>query len=195
MVLHRPVELAGVTGKWRDHAHQASEESRIRLCWYQQRTRSMKKNKSISPARHAQNCTICRHRDRVQIEQDFIAWHSQAVIAREYKLGSRLVVYRHARALGLVKKRNASVRGALCDFIERSSKVRPTAAAFVAACSVLSRLDREGRDVARVETVGGNDDLFHRMTRKEMLEYAEHGTLPEWFTGDTPQRTREVPNA
>jgi hypothetical protein len=152
----------------------------------------MTKNKS-TPARHSQNCTVCRHRDRVQIEQDFIAWRSQAQIAREYRLGSRLVVYRHAKACGLIKKRNNSIRGALCDFIERSSKVKPTAAAFVAACAVLSRLDREGRDVARVEAVGGYDDLFHRMTRREMLLYAQTGVLPEWFkTGDTHERAREV---
>jgi hypothetical protein len=156
----------------------------------------MKKNESTAPARHSQNCTVCRHRDRVQIEQDFVAWRSQSEIAREYKLGSRQVVWRHARALGLVKKRNASIRGALCDFIERSSKVRPTAAAFVAACATLSRLDREGRDVARVETVGGTDDLFHRMTRKEMLFYAERGELPEWFkASDTSHRTGKDANA
>jgi hypothetical protein len=153
----------------------------------------MKKNKSTAPARHSQNCTVCRHRDRVQIEQDFIAWRSQTAIAREYKLGSRLVVYRHARACGLIKKRNASIRGALCDFIERSSKVRPTAASFVVACATLSRLDREGRDVARAESVGGYDGLFHRMTRHEMLAYAERGEMPEWFkTGDTPDRTKGV---
>jgi hypothetical protein len=158
----------------------------------------VKKNKSTSPARHSQNCTVCRHPERVAIERDFIEWCPQTHIAREYKLGSRLVVWRHARACGLVKKRNASIRGALCDFIERSSRVKPTAAAFVAACATLSRLDREGRDVARVETVGGYDDLFHRMTRKEMLSYAETGALPEWFkiatSGDTPRRVPGGPN-
>ena len=157
-----------------------------------------KKTKPASPARHSQNCTVCRHPERGEIERAFIEWRSQTQIAREYKLGSRLVIWRHARACGLVRKRNASVRGALCDFIERASRVRPTAASFVAACATLSRLDREGRDVARVEAVGGLDGLFHRMSRKEMLVYAESGALPPWFTkaaGDTPRRTREVPSA
>jgi hypothetical protein len=157
----------------------------------------VKKNKS-TPARHSQHCTVCRHPERAEIERAFVEWRSQTAIAREYRLGSRLVVYRHARACGLVKKRNNSIRGALCDFIERSSRVKPTAAAFVAACATLARLDVQGRDVARVETVGGYDDLFHRMSRKEMLAYAERGELPAWFkaaaSGDTPERVTGGPN-
>jgi len=140
---------------------------------------------------------VCAHPEREEIERAFCEWRPQTQIAREYKLGSRLAVWRHARACGLIQKRNASIRGALACFIERCWRVRPSASAFVAACVALSKIDARGRSVERIQSVNGFDDLFHRMTRKEMLLYAERGELPAWFTkpaGDTPTRTTEAPS-
>jgi hypothetical protein len=124
---------------------------------------------------------VCAHPRREEIEREFLEWRPQTQIAREFNLGSRLAVSRNVRACGLNQKRDANVRHALAAFVERCSRVRPTAAAFVAACIALSKLDTQGHSVERI-SMNGFDDLFHRMTRKEMLAYAEHGELPEWFT-------------
>jgi hypothetical protein len=131
---------------------------------------------------HQSHCTICSHDRREDIESAFLDWQPQAKIASDFKLGSRLVVYRHARACGLIERRNSSIRNALGNFIERCGKVRPTGQSFVAACVALSRLDSEGHSVDRVETrIGGLDQLFGRMTRAEMKDYAETGNLPRWW--------------
>lgn len=133
-------------------------------------------------ALHQAHCTICDHERREDIEAAFLNWQPQAKIATEFKLGSRLIVYRHARACGLIERRNSSIRNALGNFIERCGNVRPSAQSFVAACVALSRLDSEGRSVDRVETrIGGLDALFGRMTRAEMRDYAETGNLPRWW--------------
>jgi hypothetical protein len=157
------------------------------------------KNKSSAPdlARHSANCQVCRHELRQEIESEFVEWRPQSEIARNFKLGSRLTVWRHARAVGLIERRNANTALALAAFIERCARVKPNATALVSACSALARLDAEGRDVQRIESVVGLNSLFYKMTQGEARRYAETGQLPDWFQrelNDTQRRETEAPS-
>jgi hypothetical protein len=61
-------------------------------------------SKPVNLGRHSAGCKICSHPDREEIERDFVNWRSPAVIAKEHGLKDRTSVYRHAHALGLVRK-------------------------------------------------------------------------------------------
>ena len=89
--------------------------------------------------RHSRNCRVCRSKDREQIEEDFVAWRPQTEIAKQFGLGSRLTVFRHAQALGLFPKRDANIRAAISNFIERGMRVKVAAQGFVSACQLLSK--------------------------------------------------------
>jgi hypothetical protein len=65
--------------------------------------------------------------------------------------------------------------------IERSEGVEVTAAAVVSAVQALSKINAAGQWVDRVEGVNLNE-LFERMSREELEEYAKDGKLPEWFS-------------
>jgi hypothetical protein len=140
--------------------------------------------KESAPWRHSANCTVCRHPQRAEIERLFLEWQSQSKIAKEYRLGSRQTIFRHARAMNLFSERTANTRGTLCAMIERgmTSGMKVTADAVIRAVVALSKLDAEGRTVEQFEQVNGNarflDDA--RWTRGQMLRYAETGELPEW---------------
>ena len=79
-------------------------------------------------SRHEQNCKICNHPNREDIEQEFCEWKSVVAISREYKL-NRVALYRHARAVGLFGQRDRNIKAALGRLIERGYGVRVTAAA------------------------------------------------------------------
>lgn len=124
-------------------------------------------------------------------------WTPQREIVRAFKLASRLALWRHARATGLIERRNANTAVALAAYIERCARVQPNATALVSACSALARLDAEGRDVQRIESVVGLNSLFYKMTQGEARRYAETGQLPDWFQrelSDTPHREAEAPS-
>jgi hypothetical protein len=141
--------------------------------------------KTIDPDRHARECKICAHPDRDEIEEKFVDWEPQSRMVREHGI-SRLSLHRHARATGLIAKRDANLRASLAKFIERAYSVRPTAASYVSAIVAYSKIDGAGRTIDRSETVGGDGSLaekFAQMNRGELLEYAESGKLPAWWTG------------
>lgn len=132
---------------------------------------------------HSQACGICRHPQREAIEAAFLDWIPQTQIAKDFKLSDRQVVRRHARAMHLFRKRDANVRSALSSFIERGARLKPTAQAFVAACTALSKLDAEGRTVDVVEKRNSPVGAYwEQMTNAEAMEYAKNGTLPSWLS-------------
>jgi hypothetical protein len=148
-------------------------------------TRTVKKIKKPDLARHESHCAVCSHPRRQEIEVAFVEWTPQSRIAKDFRLTGRLTILRHAKALGLVTKRNANIRAVLANHIERASSVRPTAQSLISACVAFSKLDAEGRSVDRIESVTGLSSLFSRMTRGEALNYAETGQLPSWWLPDT----------
>ena len=140
-------------------------------------------------SRHEQNCKICNHPNRDEIEQDFCEWKSVVVISREYKL-NRVALYRHARAVGLFARRDRNIKAALGRLIERGYKVRVTAAAVISAIQAYAKINSTGEWIDKTENANVNTttELFHRMTGEEMLRYAERGELPEWWPTDTSRK-------
>ncbi len=153
-------------------------------------TKKKTQPKKIAAWRHAANCSICRHPQRAEIEALFLQWQSQAKIAKEYRLGNRLTVYRHARAMNLFAERTSNTRSTLCAMIERgmSSSMKVTASVVVQAVIALSKLDAEGRTVEQFEQINSHAQFLNdaRWTHGQMLRYAETGELPEWFEKDSP---------
>jgi hypothetical protein len=135
--------------------------------------------------RHSRRCKICRSRRREEIEQAFLRWVPQSEIARSFKLGNRLSIYRHMEACGFFDQRNANIKNFLAGFIERGSSLKPTPASLIAAVVALSRLDAQGRSVERIENATSLDAIFSRMTLAELRAYAETGTIPAWIAGDS----------
>src|SRR5208282_5200571 len=123
-----------------------------------------------------------------EIEAEFVAWRSPASLAKEYGLADRASVYRHAHALGLFGKRQRNVRAALERIIEQAGDVDATAAAVVAAVQAYSKINAAGQWIDRSETVNLNE-LFDRMTREELEDYARDGALPRWFTDTLAGKT------
>jgi hypothetical protein len=136
--------------------------------------------KPISLGRHSRNCTVCAHKDRDEIEREFINWTAVKVIAKIFGLKDRTAIYRHARASGLFAKRQRNIRAALEKIIEQAGDVEVSSAAVVAAVQAYAKINSQGEWIERVERVSQND-LFERMTRDELDVYAKYGSLPEWF--------------
>jgi hypothetical protein len=137
--------------------------------------------KSVNLGRHQVGCNICNHERCAQIEADFLSWKSPIKICAEYGLADRTTIYRHAWALGLMEKRRRNVRAALEHIIEKAGEVEVTAAAVVQAIATYARINANGHLIERKETVNVNE-LFERMSREELLAYAERGELPFWYT-------------
>ncbi|MGH9740380.1 MAG: hypothetical protein ACRD4X_17600 [Candidatus Acidiferrales bacterium] len=93
---------------------------------------------------HQRHCKICTHRDREEIEADFIEWHAPNDIVDEYKV-SRAGLFRHARAVGLYARRDGNLRFALGRFIECVDYVTPTADSIVRAVHHFARLNDQGQ--------------------------------------------------
>jgi hypothetical protein len=101
--------------------------------------------KPIEMKRHVSHCTICKHPERAAIDQAFLHWWPIADLAYHFKLGNRLVVYRHAHALGLFETRRARTQHALGYMIEQAQTVTPTGDCIIRAIRALSCLDENGR--------------------------------------------------
>jgi hypothetical protein len=146
------------------------------------------RNEKVNLGRHAAECKICAHSQRLEIERDFINWRSPAEIAKSYKLTNRASVYRHAHAYGLFSKRQRNVRAALEKIIERAGEVEVNASAVVSAVGAYARINAAGQWVERSERIDLNQ-LFDRMTAAELEEYARDGMLPDWFVKVTEGAT------
>ena len=130
---------------------------------------------------HARNCKVCANPRREEIERDILNWRSPQEIVKEYKLGNRKAVYRHAHALGLMDKRYGNLRAALGRIIERAGEVPATAWSVVAAVRTCAKINARGQWVE--EESSELRELLDGMTHEELLAYAENGTVPEWFGG------------
>jgi hypothetical protein len=109
-----------------------------------------KRAQRASIARHARKCTVCHHKDREFIDQDYLRWLSPKKIAREYGISHHSVVYRHADATGLRTQRRASLRATLENFIEQAEDVRATAGSVVAAVRLYAQINDQGQWVPPV---------------------------------------------
>ena len=148
----------------------------------------------VNQGRHEAQCSICKHTQREEIEQQFLRWISPDKIAETFGI-CRDSIYRHARAFDLLEPRRRNVRFALERIIERAGDVEVNANAVVSAVATYSKLNTNGQWIDRRETIDLND-MFARMTNDEMDRYATKGEYPEWFTSvvgsdKSGQSTRE----
>jgi hypothetical protein len=148
----------------------------------------------VDLTRHERDCRVCAHPDREEIECEFFEWKPLAVIAKERKI-SRPSLYRHVRALHLFERRDRNIKSALASFIERGFRVRVTASSFVTAVQAYSKINLEGAWIDKTDDVSRSQapGLFDRMTRGEMLRYAESGELPSWWTPPEHRDGQERP--
>ena len=98
--------------------------------------------------RHARKCLVCRHRDREEIESDFLHWHDVSDIVFDHKLANRRILYRHARATGLYELRMANIRDAAALIASRAEYAKATASSVLKAIHACSQIDELGRWVA-----------------------------------------------
>lgn len=145
-----------------------------------EKPRGTREANPVNSGRHAAECKICSHPQRDEIERDFVNWRSPASITKQYGLGHRATVYRHAHAVALFPKRQRNVRAALEKIIERAGEVEVNAAAVVSAVTAYARINARGEVIERTETVNLNA-LFERMSVQELENYAKDGILPDWF--------------
>lgn len=139
-----------------------------------------RKPKAARSERHERDCKVCRHPDRAEIETAFVDWQAPTRIVKDFSLGSRKSLSRHAQACGLIPKRNQNIQAALASIIERSARARVSSRVAVQAIVALSKINSRGHWIERHETLDLNQ-LFERMSQAEMLAYAERGELPQWF--------------
>jgi hypothetical protein len=102
------------------------------------------KRPSAKLSRHARCCTICRHAERLEIEDDFLHWRASTEIAADYGLPDRRAVYRHARAAGLYQRRMKNMRVACSYIAEHAERVTPNAKHVLDAVRACSIIDATG---------------------------------------------------
>jgi hypothetical protein len=162
------------------HVRMNTVERGLRRKESRQLAKEQVSEKRASLGRHETNCKICAHPQREEIEREFVNWGSPSKIAKRYELRDRTTVYRHAHAVGLMAKRDRNIRAALSHIIERAGDVKVNAAAVVTAVATYARINSRGQLVERSERVNLSE-LFNKMSKDELLHYAEIGRLPAWF--------------
>jgi hypothetical protein len=130
-------------------------------------------------SRHARDCSICSHKNRAEIETEFLHWESPARLARRFHV-CRRSIYRHASALELFEKRARNIRAALEKVIERGCETPISARGLVSAVEAYAKINAAGKWIERRETINLND-LFQKMSEEELETYARDGKLPDWF--------------
>jgi hypothetical protein len=107
------------------------------------------KTKSRISNRHSRKCLICQHPDRRLIDSDYLHWRSPSDITRQYSLGHRCAVYRHAQATGLTARRRSNVFSVLDSIVEQAETVRPSAGDVIKAVRLLSQLSGQWKEPER----------------------------------------------
>jgi hypothetical protein len=118
---------------------------------------SVPKQSSPKQSRHARRCTVCHHKDRLEIEDDFLHWRPSTEIAAEYDLPDRRAVYRHARATRLYQRRMRNMRVACSHIVEHADRVTPNAKNVLDAIRACSLIDDDG--------------VWHEPTRRVIVEH------------------------
>jgi|SRR5215831_863035 len=100
------------------------------------KTRNYRATPDAAPAatdsRHSRKCQVCRHPDREAIEEEFLGWHYTWNIASAYNVPAR-AIYRHVRALGLLRQRDENLRSVLGLIMERAEKAPVTGDTIIRA--------------------------------------------------------------
>ena len=95
--------------------------------------------------RHLRKCRICNHEHREAIESRFLFWESAYSIVKEFSLGHRSLLYRHATATGLLAQRRENFTSVLDSMVEQCESAPVTAASILRAIRAYSCLKAHGR--------------------------------------------------
>jgi hypothetical protein len=139
--------------------------------------------------KHRAKCSICKHPEFRDIEDDYLEYVSCREIARRYKLPDQHSVSDHAQAMGLAYRRVRNVTLALDSVIEQVRELKPTVSNVLTAIRMMVDINSQGEWFAPGEKVF-TKALFNRMTPEECNTYAVKGVLPDWFRkaiGQTPE--------
>jgi hypothetical protein len=80
--------------------------------------RRRNKRAPASLLRHQGKCRICDHENREEIESRFLLWENARDLVEEFGLGHRSLLYRHARATGLLDRRKENFTSVLDSIVE-----------------------------------------------------------------------------
>jgi hypothetical protein len=94
--------------------------------------------------RHARKCAVCKHKDREDIEADFLHWHSASDISYAYGLPNARALFRHAHAVGLHEERMRTVRFAAAHIVDYADNVKPSANAILKAMRACTLINDRG---------------------------------------------------
>jgi hypothetical protein len=95
--------------------------------------------------RHQRKCRICNHEHRRAIESRFLLWESAYSIVKEFGLGHRSLLYRHATATGLLHQRRENFTSVLDSMVEQCESAPVTASSILRAIRAYSCLKAHGR--------------------------------------------------
>ena len=107
--------------------------------------RRLSKPAPASLLRHQRKCRICNHEHRRVIESRFLLWESAYSIVKEFGLGHRSLLYRHATATGLLHQRRENFTSVLDSVVEQCESAPVTAASILRAIRAYSCLKAHGR--------------------------------------------------
>lgn len=111
---------------------------------HRKRTTPCTRRNSASFRRHARKCTVCKHKERAEIELDFLHWHTASNIAADHGLET-WAIYRHAHASGLFEERMLNMRYAAIHIVEWADSVKPSAMAVLHAMRACTLINDEGK--------------------------------------------------
>lgn len=105
-------------------------------------------------SRHSRRCNVCSHPDRDIIEAEFIRWANADQLSRQFNIGDRSSIYRHAHATGLFRRRKRELCRVLEYILESVDFVNfETADVVTRAARVYSHLDDDGNWLEPPKTV------------------------------------------
>jgi hypothetical protein len=106
-----------------------------------------RRTKPASPSllRHQRKCRICNHEHREAIDSRFLLWESAHDIVKEFGLGHRSLLYRHASATGLLHQRRETFTSVLDSMVEQCESAPVTANSILRAIRAYSCLRAHGR--------------------------------------------------
>jgi hypothetical protein len=140
--------------------------------------------------RHARKCKICNHKDREDIELDFLHWNSCYAISVGYDLDSARVIYRHAHATGLYDRRMLNLKFAAAHIVDHAESVTPSSAAVLKAIQACSQINSQGEWIETPRRIIHQVE-HHHVSAATSPQLTERSAAP--VSADEPSET-EISN-
>jgi hypothetical protein len=151
----------------------------------------------IDIKRHADQCAICKSEDRQEIENLFLHWMSPGYIVEQFRVRSRMTLYRHMHATGLYEYRRRNLRSALDHLIENAASTAVSGDCVIRAIRAQSRLSEDGRWSEPVQRVivsrrpanfaSSEDEPQDVLQREILVDTPTHAQIPVTSTKQTPE--------